>query len=197
MTTVRRATGDDAEAIRSIYAPIVRETAISFEEGPLPTNEIHRRIEDSDDRYLWLVCEYAGEVRGFAKAGPHKSREGYRWTVEVSVYVHEDNRHCGVGRGLYESLLEILTVQGYCIAVAAIALPNPASVGLHESLGFERVGVFREVGYKHGEWHDVGLWQRSLGTRPSEPDPPKALSEIEGSTDWETACSKGNAAIEL
>jgi L-amino acid N-acyltransferase YncA len=196
MTTIRRA-GDDADAIRSIYAPIVRETAISFEEDPPTTTEMQRRIEDTSDRYPWLVCESAGDVLGFVKAGPHKSRAAYRWAVDVSVYVHKDARHCGVGRGLYESLLEILTVQGYCTAIAVIALPNPVSVGLHESLGFERVGILHDVGYKHGAWYDVGWWQRPLGERPGEPTPIRQVSKIEGSPDWETACSNGIAVIDL
>ncbi|WP_162224618.1 GNAT family N-acetyltransferase [Halorussus amylolyticus] len=184
---IRLATPDDAGAIRDIYAPVVRETAISFQETPPSVAEFREQI--ADDRYPWLVYEREGrnesrggtesEVLGFAKAGPHKSRAAYRWAVDVSAYVRADSRSSGVGTRLYDALLPVLSAQGFYTAIAVIALPNSASVGLHESMGFQSVGTFESVGFKNGDWRDVGWWQRSLGERPPDPDSPKAVEGVD------------------
>jgi len=179
--SVRFARSEDAPALRDIYAPIVRETAISFAETPPSVAGL--RADVVDDRYPWLVCtagDAAPRVVGFAKASAHKERGAYRWAVDVSAYVRAGWRGRGVGSALYEALLETLTAQGFRIAVAVIALPNPASVALHESAGFEPVGTFPAVGFKNGAWHDVGWWQRSLGDRPNHPTPPVPVARVEG-----------------
>ena len=176
--TIRLARGADAGAIRAVYAPVVRDTAVSFETDPPTADEMRGRIERTLGTHPWLVAERGGEVAGYAYAGPHRKRASYRWCVDVSVYVGEDHRGRGIGRGLYEALLEILRLQGFYNAYAGIALPNPASVGLHESLEFERVGVYGNVGYKRGEWHDVGWWARTLREHDGEPEPPAAVGEV-------------------
>lgn len=169
---VRVATVADAEAMHAIYAPIVASTAISFELDVPSVDEMRRRIEDTLMRLPWLVSEdEMGAVDGYAYASRHRERAAYQWSVDVSAYVRGDRRGRGVGKSLYTALFERLFALGYCQAFAGIALPNPASVALHEAMGFEALGVYRDVGYKLGAWHDVGWWQRTLQTpkTPTEP----------------------------
>jgi L-amino acid N-acyltransferase YncA len=118
-------------------------------------------------------------------------RAAYQWSVDVSVYIHAQVRRSGVGRGLYRSLFALLVLQGFYQAYAGITLPNPASVGLHESLGFQPVGVYRAVGYKLGAWHDVGWWQLTLQARVPAPEPPLKTSVVCESAAWRTALATG------
>ena len=194
--TVRLADEADAPTIRAIYAPIVENTVVSFEDEPPSEAEMADRIADTLARYPWLVCEERGDVLGYAYAGQHRERGAYRWSVDVSAYVAEDHRRKGVATGLYESLFEILRLQGFHNAYAGIALPNPASVALHESFGFEQVGVYESVGYKHGAWRDVGWWQLELQDRPDDPEKPRTLSAVEGTAAFETALSAGESRVE-
>jgi phosphinothricin acetyltransferase len=189
--TIRLATESDAGEISAIYAPVVRETIISFETEPPSPDELRQRIVNTLERFPWLVCESDGRVAGYAYAATHRSRAAYRWCADVSAYVREDGRRTGVGRALYTSLNAVLVLQGYYNAYAGISLPNPASVRLHESVGFRPVGVYREVGYKLGGWHDVGWWQLALRERDAGPAPPVALPAVVGSGEWDAALSSG------
>lgn len=175
---VRRATPDDTAAIAAIYAPIVLDTAISFEIEPPSAAEMERRIAATEALTPWLVGQEDETLLGYAYAILHRSRAAYRWTVEVSAYIAADQRGRGVGAGLYTALLGILDLQGFHRAVAGITLPNPASVALHERLGFAPLGVYREVGFKLGAWHDVGWWQRSLASPPIPPAEPMPYSSL-------------------
>lgn len=152
----------DAAPILDIYGPIVEGTAISLECDPPSVAEISRRIDESERRWPWLVMQGPGRLFGFAHATPFRSRDAYRYTAETSVYVHPDDRGEGVGRMLMEELLYRLREAGHHMAVASITLPNPAAIALHESLGFEHVGVFHEAGRKFFDWHDVGFWSLDL-----------------------------------
>jgi L-amino acid N-acyltransferase YncA len=176
--SIRVATADDADAVAAIYAPIVASTAISFELQPPTVADMRARIAATIERFPWLVCvDDAGRVSGYAYAGRHRERPAYRWAVDTTVYVRDDARRRGVGRALYEDLVVRLVDLGYFQAFAGITLPNAASVGLHEALGFEPIGVYRNVGFKMGAWHDVGWWQRSL--RPlASPSEPKCFSAL-------------------
>lgn len=145
----------DAAACAEIYATHVVEGVASFEEVAPDASEMARRIEAA---HVWLVHE-AG---GYAYASTHRSRAAYRLTVETSVYVAERAQGRGVARALYTELLRTLGERGFEVALAGITLPNPASVALHEAMGFQRVGVFEAVGLKFGRWHDVGWWQRRV-----------------------------------
>jgi L-amino acid N-acyltransferase YncA len=171
---LRPARPTDAAGIRAIYGPIVAETAISFELDVPSVDEMARRITDLQNGYPWLVAEEGGEVAGYAYGSAHRTRAAYGWSTDVSVYVHPRAHRRGVGRALYAALLDLLRCQRYEQAFAGIALPNPASVGLHEAMGFTPVGIYRDVGWKLGRWHDVGWWQRRL--RPADRDPAAAAT---------------------
>ncbi len=157
MTDIRPATLRDAPAIHAIYTPIVTATHISFEIDPPTEEELGRRMAAAP--IPWLVRESEGEIVGFASAGPFRERAAYRWTAEMSIYVAERARLQGVGRELGGALLERLRAAGYRSAVGVVALPNTASEGLLQALGFRPVGLLREAGYKLGRWWDVQLWQ--------------------------------------
>ena len=169
---IRDATPDDASACTEIYAPYVTDTAVTFELTPPSPAEMGARIASAVATHAWLVLEDDGEVVGYAYGGPYKERAAYRWSCESTVYLAMGRRRTGAGRALYTELLERLTQRGFRMVVAGIALPNEASVGLHKAMGFEPVGTYRRIGWKHGAWHDVMWIQRSLGaddTPPAEP----------------------------
>jgi phosphinothricin acetyltransferase len=188
---IRLATESDAGRITDIYALIVSDTIISFEWESPTADEMRGRIENTLERFPWLVYEPHGSVLGYAYAGAHRSRGAYQWSVDVSAYVHEEERRQGVGRALYTSLFAILALQGFYNACAGIALPNPASVGMHESVGFRPVGVYRAVGYKFDAWHDVGWWQLTLQDKTSFPESPVDLPEVLASEEWRAALASG------
>ncbi len=178
MVRVRPASPEDAAAIQAIYAPVVQHTAISFEIAPPSVPVMAARIA-AEPKLPWLVAERDGCVAGYAYAARHHERGAYRWSVDTSVYVAETARGAGVGRALYGQLLPLLTALHYASAYAGIALPNPGSVGLHEAVGFRRIGVFPRVGYKHGRWHDVGWWWLPLASldEPAAPAQPAEPAE--------------------
>jgi len=173
----RAATPDDAAAIAEIYAPFVRGSAVSFETDPPDEAAVRARIEAGGGLYPWLVGEDEDEtILGYAYAARFRDRPAYRFTVETSVYLRAGAAGRGLGRRLYEPLLAMLEAQGFTQAIAAITLPNDASVRLHERLGFVLAGTYRQVGWKLGAWHDVGLWQKALAraaTPPADPRPPR------------------------
>jgi L-amino acid N-acyltransferase YncA len=167
---VRAASRADAGACAAIYAPYVTRTAISFETDPPSAAEMAERIDAASRTHAWLVLEDGGRVVGYAYGAPFNRRAAYRWACEVSVYLEPARRRTGGGRALYEALFSALVQRGFRIAVAGMTLPNDASVGLHRALGFEPVGTYRRIGFKHGSWHDVAWVQRILG---SGGDPPR------------------------
>ena len=162
----------DGAACAAIYAPYVTGAATSFEEIAPGAGAMTERIVAAVAEWPWLVAEVDGAVAAYALAGPHRARGAYRWAADVSVYVDAGHHRRGLGRALYEPLLALLAAQGLRQACAGIALPNPASVALHEALGFTPVGVYRRIGYKHGRWWDVGWWQRPLPACGGDADPP-------------------------
>ena len=189
------AEADDAGGVAAIYAPIVRDTPISFELDPPDADEMRRRIERTGARTPWLVCTTGAALVGYAYATGHRERAAYRWSVDVSVYVHEAARGRGVATGLYEALLGILRVQGFHRAYAGITLPNAASVGLHESAGFRPVGVYRAVGFKCGAWHDVGWWELALAEASDTPAEPVPFQQIVHTPEIAAACAAGLARV--
>ena len=174
---IRLATPTDGGAMAEIYRPAVVDSVVSFELDPPDAAEMSRRITTVLEFTPWLVAEDDRRVLGYAYATRHRERPAYRWSVDVSVYVHRDAQRRGVGRALYTSLFAVLVAQGFRNAYAGITLPNPPSVGLHLSMGFTPVGRYRGVGYKNGAWHDTGWFERALAPRIMNPSPPRALPE--------------------
>ncbi|MCB0210263.1 MAG: N-acetyltransferase [Anaerolineae bacterium] len=197
MAIIRLATIQDAGQIQAIYAPIVRDTVISFEQVVPSAQEIQHRISETLVRLPWLVCEKHGEILSYAYAGPHRTRVAYQWSVDTTVYVHARVRRAGIGRALYTALFQILCRQGYINAYAGIALPNPGSVGLHEAVGFEPVGVYRDVGYKQGAWHDVGWWQRRLQPKPAAPEIPLDIGVVQQTPEWPIMLTAGESLLRI
>jgi L-amino acid N-acyltransferase YncA len=173
LRVVRDASADDAEACAAIYAPYVTDTAISFEAEPPPAAEMAERIAAAVRTHAWIVLEDEGRVVGYAYGGPYKSRDAYRWSCEVSVYVERGRRRTGGGRLLYDELFARLARRGFRTAVAGMTLPNDASEGLHRAMGFEPIGTYRRIGWRHGGWHDVAWTQRTLATGADPPAQPR------------------------
>jgi L-amino acid N-acyltransferase YncA len=168
----------DGAACAAIYAPYVNASAISFEEDAPDAARMTERIATATRTHPWLVLDEGGRVIGFAYASQHRARAGYRWAAEVGIYVDQWHRRQGAGRRLYEALLELMRRQNLRVACAGIVLPNDASVGLNEAFGFERVGIYRDIGYKAGAWRDVLWMQLALAPGsgpPLEPLPPRSL----------------------
>ena len=178
---IRHADPDrDAAACAAIYAPNITAGVASLEERAPEPHEMANRIRAIERDYPWLVAEIDGEVAGYAYASRHRDRAAYRWSADVTVYLSSEHHRRGVGRALYQALFELLTRQGVYEVCAGVTLPNDASVGLHESLGFTPVGVYDNVAFKFGQWRSVGWWQMSLrprpdGEAPAEIGPPARL----------------------
>ena len=170
----------DASQIQRIYAPYVKGSFITFEDTPPSVVEMERRLRHALPFYPWVVAKMDQTMAGYAYASQYRSRAAYRWSVEVTVYVDSSFFRKKIGHRLYRALLSILQHQGYNTALACIALPNPSSVGLHESLGFTQLGVYHQVGFKLGQWVDTGWWELKLQNPPlsPEPPPPKPLTAI-------------------
>lgn len=151
---IRTALHSDADQIAEIYRPFVTHSTVSFEEVAPGADEIRQRIERA---HLWLVDVVDSRVRGYAYGTVHRARRAYRFTAETSIYVSQQLHRSGVGRPLYQALLDQLSESGFATAVAGITLPNEASVRFHEALGFDEIGVFPKVGFKFEQWHDT-IW---------------------------------------
>lgn len=192
---IRLASAADAAAIHQIYLPIVRDTHISFEQIAPTTGEIATRIEKTLSQYPWLVCELDGRLAGYSYASAFRARAAYQWTAETTVYIHPEFQRRGVARALYSSLMAILREQGYCSAIGVIALPNEGSIRAHEALGFRKVGILKNVGYKAGAWRDSGWWQLELRHAPSQPQSPRPVSELADQDNFPALLRTGLARI--
>jgi phosphinothricin acetyltransferase len=153
------------------------------------------RIATISAQYPWLVCELDGQIAGYVYACSHRERAAYRWAVDVTVYVDAAYRRRGVGRALYTSLLAMLRQQGYAKAYAGITLPNPGSVGVHEAVCFSRVAVYRGVGYKLGQWRDVGWWELVLQPEDADPPEPTPIRDIRDTPAILAALSDGEKLL--
>lgn len=159
---IRSANANDAQDLLDIYRPYVESTAISFELEVPTVEDFSTRIERAVRDWAWLVAEMSGEVVGYAYGAAHRAREAYAYSVETSAYVHTARHRSGVAKALYQELFLTLAKRGYASAFAGVTLPNDASVGFHQSMGFAPIGVFPKVGFKHGEWHDVAWFYRAI-----------------------------------
>lgn len=175
---IRLATEADLDELLAIYSPYVESTIISFEYEVPSREEFLERIRTYSEDYPWLVCECDGKIAGYAYASKHRTRTAYQWSAESTVYIHKDFHRKGIARLLYETLFEILRVQGYFNVFAGISLPNDQSVGFHLALGFEVVGVFRNIGYKFGNWHGTHWSQLQLSKYLKDPPVPLKMEKI-------------------
>ncbi|MBL7732173.1 MAG: N-acetyltransferase [Chitinophagaceae bacterium] len=184
MISYRSATPADAAGILDIYAPYIRDTSFTFE-TEVPSEAA---FADRISQYLrfcpWLVAEENGMVIGYAYASRYRERVAYQWSVECSVYIHDDHHRRGIARTLYKALFAILTRQGFRNVYAVINLPNPNSVALHEQLGFTYFATYEQVGYKLGQWKNVGWWRLILNEFGNEPAAPVALEDMDKKV-WE------------
>jgi phosphinothricin acetyltransferase len=171
--SIELASSADVPAILALSNGAIASAANMATE-PEPLAEWAERFAETDAMFPWLVAREEGRVVGFAKAGPHRARRGYDWTAEVSVYVDPTDHRRGHGRTLYRRLVRVLRAQGYVTLLAGITMPNAASVGLHEAVGFVPCGAYHRVGWKLGQWHDVGYWELQLQDGAPEPIRPVA-----------------------
>lgn len=181
---IRLATIYDAEQILEIYAPYVETTNISFETIVLSKEEMETRIKRILENNPWIVFEEDKYILGYAYASKHRERAAYKWAVDTSIYIRQDHRGKGIGKALYTALISILKLQGYCNVYAGICLPNEASVGLHEYFGFKKIAHFNKVGYKFGQWHDVGWWELFLKQHKLKPSEPLSINDISKGEKW-------------
>ena len=179
MPSIRVATIADAKSVLDIYAPFCTESsAVSFETVIPSLSEIEERIDKTLPRFPWLICQDETGVLGYAYAGEHKARAAYKWCTDVSIYLHENARGKGIGKTLYACLFDLLRRQGFYNAYGGITLPNPASLALHKAMGFTDVGVYKNVGYKCGAWHDVIWLALELNSHELNPSPPVHFSTL-------------------
>jgi L-amino acid N-acyltransferase YncA len=189
--TIRLATEQDSPAIAAIYAPFCDRNVVSFEYTAPTPEEMAGRIRTISALWPWLVLDDAGTVAGYAYAGRHRERAAYRWAVDTAVYVADGYRGRGVGRSLYTALFGVLRLQGYFKACAGIAMPNQASVALHEAMGFTLVGVYRGIGYKMGSWHDVSWYEAVVQPERADPPTPRPVSDFVGNGAWRRILAEG------
>lgn len=175
---IRLARPSDASAVAGIYRPFVEDSAISFEVDAPDEAVMASRIAETLTALPWLVAEEHGSVIGYAYAALHRTRAAYRWSVDVSAYVSATHLRRGIGRALYDPLLDLLRILGYANAYAGITLPNPASERLHRAVGMEPVGIYAGVGYKLGRWWDVAWYALRLNPLPSSPPEPRPITTL-------------------
>ncbi|MBL7748501.1 MAG: N-acetyltransferase [Chitinophagaceae bacterium] len=179
MTTLRLATPADAAGILAIYAPYIEHTSFTFETEVPAVEAFADRIRQYLLHYPWLVLEVDGLIAGYAYASRYRERVAYQWSVECSVYIHDDFHRRGIASVLYTSLFNILSRQGFRNVYAVINLPNDNSVALHERLGFTYFATYEQVGYKLGRWKNVGWWRLILNEFGEEPKAPVAFAEMD------------------
>ena len=183
---IRMAAIDDAAAMLDIYAPYVRDTAITFEYDAPSVQEFSDRIRHTLERYPWLLAEENGSIIGYAYASPFKARRAYSWAVETSIYVAKNARGRGAGRLLHNALEDLLRRQGILNMCACIAVPhgdadeylNDSSMRFHEHMHYRLVGRFHKCGCKFGRWYDMVWMERHIGEHAENPDPIKPIGEI-------------------
>jgi phosphinothricin acetyltransferase len=175
---IRRVGDRDLEPITATVNHYIAHSTANFRTEPETVTEWKERWIEGRDRFPWLVAEVDGGYAGFVHAAPWSSRHAYAWTIETTIYLDPDARGRGVGRTVYNRLLDTLGQQGYRTAIATIGLPHPASVALHESCGFTPAGEIHNAGFKDDRWLSVGFWERSLGTDEGRPGPLLGVDDV-------------------
>jgi L-amino acid N-acyltransferase YncA len=179
MNLLRLASPGDAEAILEIYAPYIENTSLTFETEVPSVTAFADRIKKYLHSWPWLVCEREGKIIGYAYASQYRERTAYQWSVECSVYIKDEYHRAGIARSLYSALFGILKQQGFRNVYAVINLPNDKSVAFHESCGFNYFATYEQVGYKLGQWKNVGWWRLILNEFVDEPAAPILFSQLD------------------
>ena len=176
---IRVATGDDAAGMLEIYAPFILNSGITQETEVPSVEEFEQRVISNLKDRPWLVCEINNQAAGYAYAGKHRDRKGYQWCTEPSVYISEKYFGFGIANALYTALFDILKIQGYVNAYAVITLPNDRSIAFHKKFGFEYLTTYKKIGYKLGQWHDVGWMQYEVNPHKEDPTDPIMFPQID------------------
>ncbi|MBI5916263.1 MAG: N-acetyltransferase [Bacteroidetes bacterium] len=193
--TIRLITESDASEVLEIYKPYVLDTIISFEYEVPTLEEYLQRIKTHTAEYPWLVCLQGDKIIGFAYASKHRYRTAYQWSPESTVYLSPEVHRKGIARILYATLFSMLRYQGYFNVYAGVGLPNEKSVGFHKAAGFEEIGIFRKVGYKHGHWHDTHWFQLHLAEHIQHPPIPKKMKEVENEVGFQAILALANEQL--
>lgn len=178
---IRVATKEDATGMLEIYAPFILNSGITQETEIPSVGDFQKRIISNLEERPWLVCEIDGQVAGYAYAGKHRDRKGYQWCTEPSVYISEKYFGIGIADALYTALFDILKLQGYVNAYAVITLPNDRSIAFHKKFGFEYLTTYKKIGYKLGQWHDVGWMQYEVNPHKKDPEDPFKFPDLDRS----------------
>ncbi|MCY1152766.1 MAG: GNAT family N-acetyltransferase [Sphaerochaetaceae bacterium] len=176
---IRLVREDDVREILDIYAPYVKNTSITFECTTPSLKDFNKKVSKVTSFYPFLVCEVNNSVIGYAYADRIREREAYDWDVELSIYLNQNYSNLGIGKILYEALLDILKLQNIYNAYGVITLPNKASVKLHKKLGFKEIGVFHNTGFKFNKWYDVIWFEKTIQSLQTPPDKIKPFSAID------------------
>lgn len=178
---IRLATKQDAAGMLEIYSVFISESGITQETEIPSLADFQQRILVTLKERPWLVCETDGRIAGYAYAGRHRERKGYQWCTEPSIYLHKKFYGYQVATALYTALFDILKLQGYVNAYAVITLPNERSVAFHEKFGFSYLTTFKKIGYKLGQWHDVGWWEKTIYPHEAVQKEPVSITAIDPS----------------
>lgn len=190
--SIRLITEKDVNEVLSIYKYYVDNTIVSFEYIAPSPEEYLQRIKTNTEKYPWLVCLHKNEIIGYAYGSTHRYRTAYQWSPESTIYLAPGFHSKGIGRMLYETLFSLLTLQGYYNVFAGVALPNEKSVGFHQALGFEEIGIFKNIGYKHGNWHHTHWFQLMLNEHQTNPTTPKKMKEVISSEAFSAIINSSN-----
>lgn len=192
---IRLINENDASEVLAIYEHYVLNTIISFEYEAPTLEEYTQRIKTNTDDYPWLVCTYEDKIIGYAYASKHRYRTAYQWSPESTIYLANEAHGKGIGRILYETLFDLLKLQGHFNVYAGVALPNEKSMRFNKAMGFEDIGVFKKVGYKHGNWHDTHWFQLFLTDHVLNPATPKKLDEVINLIDFQNILAMANKRL--
>ena len=193
--SIRLIAEEDADEVLNVYQYFVDHTVVSFEYEAPTRDEYRQRIITTTEKYPWLVCLHDNNIIGFAYASTHRHRAAYQWSPESTIYFAADFHTKGIGRIIYETLFQLLKLQGFYNVFAGITLPNEKSVGLHMALGFKEVGVFRNIGYKQGNWHHTHWFQLDLAQHILDPPAPRKLNEVVSTTAFQSILATANERV--
>ena len=178
---IRIATKDDSAGMMEIYALFILNSGITQETEVPSVKDFQQRVILNLEERPWLVCEINKEIAGYAYAGKHRDRKGYQWCTEPSVYISEKYFGLGIANALYTALFDILKIQGFVNAYAVITLPNDRSIAFHKKFGFGYLTTYKKIGYKLGQWHDVGWMQYEVNPHKEDPADPIKFPQIDKS----------------